>query len=98
MIGLRSARGVARSCKLTTFPIGDRPPTDKSSVAIWSVRQKGTILVGVYRAYTNDHFCASFMADSPDSGMVYPHRVGLASHIRNGNFVEVWAAGVPDLD
>ena len=33
------------------------------------------------------------MAGSPDSGPVYPHTVGLASHRRNGNFGEVWAAG-----
>ena len=32
----------------------------------------------------------TFVADSPDSGLVYPHKVGLASHIRNGNFGEVW--------
>jgi hypothetical protein len=31
----------------------------------------------------------TFVADSPDSGLVYPRKVGLASHIRNGNFVEV---------
>jgi hypothetical protein len=28
-----------------------------------------------------------FMAGSPDSGLVYPHKVGLTSHIRNGNWV-----------
>jgi hypothetical protein len=32
----------------------------------------------------------AFLADSPDSGMKYPHKVGLASHIRHGNFGEVW--------
>jgi hypothetical protein len=31
----------------------------------------------------------AFLADSPDSGMKYPHKVGLASHIRHGNFGEV---------
>jgi hypothetical protein len=31
-----------------------------------------------------------FVADSPDSGLVYPHKVGLASHIRNGNYDVVW--------
>ena len=29
-----------------------------------------------------------FVADSPNSGLVYPHKVGLASHIRNGNYDE----------
>jgi hypothetical protein len=31
----------------------------------------------------------SFLADSPHSGMMYPDTVGLASHIRHGNFGEV---------
>ena len=31
----------------------------------------------------------TFVADSPDSGLVYPHKVGLPSHIGNGNFGEV---------
>jgi hypothetical protein len=31
----------------------------------------------------------TFVAGSPDSGLVYPHKVGLASSIRNGNFGEV---------
>ena len=31
--------------------------------------------------------------DSPDIGMKYPHKVGLGSHIRNGNFGEVCIAG-----
>ena len=31
----------------------------------------------------------TFVADSPDSGLVYPHKGGLASHICNGNFGEV---------
>jgi hypothetical protein len=35
------------------------------------------------------HRKGTFVADSPDSGLVYPHKVGLASHIRNGNFGEV---------
>jgi hypothetical protein len=30
-------------------------------------------------------------ADSSHRGLVYPHKVGLTSHIRNGNFVEVWS-------
>jgi hypothetical protein len=29
-----------------------------------------------------------FVAGSLDDGLVYPHKVGLASHIRNGNFGE----------
>jgi len=29
----------------------------------------------------------TFVADSPDSGLVYPHKVGLPSHICNGNWV-----------
>ena len=29
------------------------------------------------------------MAGSLDGSLVYPHKVGLASHIRNGNFGEV---------
>jgi hypothetical protein len=57
--------------------------------------QKGTISVGVYRACTNDHFCASFVADSPDNGMVYPRKVGLTNHIRNGNFGEVCGRTTP---
>jgi hypothetical protein len=32
-------------------------------------------------------------ADSPHRGLVYPHKVGLTSHIRHGNFVEVWWEG-----
>jgi hypothetical protein len=36
-------------------------------------------------------------ADSPDSGLVYPHTVGLTSHIRNGNFVEVCAVPGPRI-
>jgi hypothetical protein len=31
----------------------------------------------------------TFVADSPDSGLVYPHTVGLPSHRCNGNFGEV---------
>jgi hypothetical protein len=31
----------------------------------------------------------SFLADSLISGIMYPHKVGLASHICNGNFGEV---------
>jgi hypothetical protein len=31
----------------------------------------------------------TFVADSPDSGLVYPHKGGLPSHICNGNFGEV---------
>jgi hypothetical protein len=35
----------------------------------------------------------TFVADSPDSGLVYPHKVGLPSHICHGNFGEgCWAA------
>jgi hypothetical protein len=37
----------------------------------------------------------SFVADSPDSGMMYQHKVGLASHIRNGNFGEVCLVHLP---
>ena len=36
----------------------------------------------------------TFVADSPDSGLVYPHKVGLPSHICHGNFGEVWGVGV----
>jgi hypothetical protein len=31
----------------------------------------------------------TFVADSPDSGLVYPHKVGLPSHICNGNWLFV---------
>jgi transcriptional regulator of acetoin/glycerol metabolism len=31
----------------------------------------------------------AFVAGSPDGGVMSPHKVGLASHIRNRNFVEV---------
>ena len=34
----------------------------------------------------------AFLADSPDSGMMYPHTVGLASHICHENFDAVCAA------
>jgi hypothetical protein len=34
------------------------------------------------------HRKRTFVADSPDSGLVYPHKVGLPSHICNGNFGE----------
>jgi hypothetical protein len=30
----------------------------------------------------------AFLADSLDSGMMHLHKVGLASHIRHGNFGE----------
>ena len=33
----------------------------------------------------------TFAVDSRDSGLVYLHTVGLASHIRNGNFGAVCA-------
>jgi hypothetical protein len=33
----------------------------------------------------------AFLADSPDSGMMYPHTVGLASHICHENFDAVCA-------
>ena len=34
------------------------------------------------------HQKRTFAVDSRDSGLVYLHKVGLASHIRNGNFGE----------
>ena len=40
----------------------------------------------------------AFLTDSPDSGMMYPHKVGLASHRGNGNFGEnsILLRGRPD--
>jgi hypothetical protein len=35
------------------------------------------------------HRKGTFVAGSPDGGLAYPHKVGLASHIRHGNFGEV---------
>jgi hypothetical protein len=34
------------------------------------------------------HRKGTFVAGSPDGGLAYPHKVGLASHIRHGNFGE----------
>jgi hypothetical protein len=35
------------------------------------------------------HRKGTFVADSPDSGLVYPHKVGLPSHRCNGNWLIV---------
>jgi hypothetical protein len=48
--------------------------------------RRQTVLVGVSRVYTNNCCCASFVADSPASGMVNPHTVGWTSQVRYGNF------------
>jgi hypothetical protein len=43
------------------------------------------------------HRKRTFVADSPDSGLVYPHKVGLPSHICNGNFGEVCLEAVTQV-
>jgi hypothetical protein len=51
---------------------------------------RGEFWCGVSRV----HRKGTFVAGSPDSGPVYSHKVGLASHIRNGNFGEVCHVGL----
>ena len=43
------------------------------------------------------HQKRTFAVDSRDSGLVYLHKVGLASHIRNGNFGEVCVRSYLDI-
>jgi hypothetical protein len=47
-----------------------------------STSGRGEFWCGVSRV----HRKGTFAVDSRDSGLVYLHKVGLVSHIRNGNF------------
>jgi hypothetical protein len=52
------------------------------SMDLWQVKTSTEFLTGSSRM----HRKGVFVADFPDRGMMYPHTVGFASHIRNGNF------------